>query len=638
MEFLLINHPLDCPICDQGGECELQDLAMGFGRDISRFAERKRVVKDKNLGPLISTDMTRCIHCTRCVRFGQEIQGYPQMGTTGRGEHMEVGTYIEQSVDHELSANIIDLCPVGALNNKPFRYHARSWEMQQQALVSPHDAFGTNLYAHTLRGRIMRIVPRENEAINETWIADRDRFGFEGIYSGERVTQPLIRVDGALEAVDWEVALAATAEGLQKAIAGHGAASAGFLSSPAATVEEMYLLARIARGLGSGNIDHRLRQLDFRAQETEGAYPNLGMPIADVAKLEGMLIIGANLRHEMPMLAHRIRMAAVKGAKVAFLNPRVFDYLFPVTAYGLAERDLVGNLAAVVHAAAAAANKPVPEGLKGVAVTDDHRSVAAVLAAGTRRAVLLGNLAQRHPAYSELKRLAGLLASLTGARFSLMTEGPNAAGAYLAGAVPHRQPGGTVAPMPGLTARAMMESALKAYVLFGGIDPALDLGAGCDPLRTADLVVAATTHLPASLREVAHVVLPIGSFAESSGTYVNIEGRWQSWAGAAKLVGDSRPGWKVLRVLANLLAIPGVDYISSEEVRESLRSACGAGLTEPLGGGAAEGAAPGGAAINGGAEPSGPWIDIPPYQVDVLVRGSEALAKTKDGRLARDVI
>jgi NADH-quinone oxidoreductase subunit G len=650
MEFLLINHPLDCPICDQGGECELQDLAMGFGRDISRFAERKRVVKDKNLGPLISTDMTRCIHCTRCVRFGQEIQGYPQMGTTGRGEHMEVGTYIEQSVDHELSANIIDLCPVGALNNKPFRYHARSWEMQQQALVSPHDAFGTNLYAHTLRGKIMRIVPRENEA----WIADRDRFGFEGIYSGERVTQPLIRVNGALEAVDWEVALAAAAEGLQKTIARHGAASAGFLSSPAATVEEMYLLARIARGLGSGNIDHRLRQLDFRAQETEGAYPNLGMPIADVDKLEGVLIIGANLRHEMPMLAHRIRTAAVKrGAKVAFLNPRVYEYLFPVAAYGLAERDLVDNLTAVVHAAAAAANKSVPAGLKGVTVTDDHRSLAAALATGTRRAVLLGNLAQRHPAYSELKRLAGLLASLTGARFALITEGPNAAGAYLAGAVPHRQPGGTPAPSPGLTARAMMDSALNAYVLFGGIDPALDLGAAFDPLRTAELVVAATTHLPASVREVAHIVLPIGSFAESSGTYVNIEGRWQSWAGAAKLVGDSRPGWKVLRVLANLLAVPGVDYISSEEVRESLRSVCGAGLTEPLagagavgdsaggsaiGGGAAGGGAAGGGPVNGGAEPSGPWIDIPPYQGDVLVRGSEALAKTRDGRLARDVI
>ncbi len=632
MEFLLINHPLDCPICDQGGECELQDLAVGFGRDIARFAERKRVVKDKNLGPLVSTDMTRCIHCTRCVRFGLEIQGYPQMGLTGRGENMEVGTYIEQSVDHELSANIIDLCPVGALNSKPFRYHARSWEMQQQPLVSPHDAFGTNVYAHVLRGKIMRVVPRENEAINETWIADRDRFGFEGIYSAERVTQPMIRVNGALEAVDWEVALAAAAEGLQETIAVHGAASAGFLVSPLATVEEMYLLARIARGLGSGNIDHRLRQLDFRAQEAEGVYPNLGLRIADVEKLEGVLVIGSNLRHEMPLLAHRIRKAAVKsGAQVAFLNPRVFEYLFPVAAYALADGDMVGELSAIVHAAAAAANKPAPSGVRAATVNDGHRAAAAVLAAGTRRAVILGSLAQRHPAYSELKALAGILAELTSASVGLFTEGANAAGAYLAGAVPHRQPGGAASESTGLSARAMLESPLKAYVLFGGIDPANDLGVGGDAFGAADLVVAATTHLSAGLREVAHVVLPIGSFAESSGTFVNVEGRWQSWAGAARLVGDSRPGWKVLRVLANLLAIHGVDYISSDEVREALKELCGERLELPVGGAA-------GAEPVGGAAPSGRWVDIPPYQVDALVRGSEALSKTKDGHVTRDVI
>src|SRR6202795_1785519 len=338
MEFLLINHPLDCPICDQGGECELQDLAMGFGRDISRFSERKRVVKDKNLGPLVSTDMTRCIHCTRCIRFGAEIQGYPQMGTTGRGEHMEVGPYIEQSVDHELSANIIDLCPVGALNNKPFRYHARAWEMQQQPLVSPHDAFGTNLYAHVLRGKLMRMVPRENEEINETWIADRDRFGFEGMYSADRVSRPLLRIDGTLQAVDWEVALNAAAEGLQKIAAQQGGAAAGFLGSPMATVEELYLLGRIARGIGCANIDHRLRQLDFRAQEHDAPFPNLGLKIAHIERLDGVLVIGSNLRHEMPLLAHRIRKAAVRtgsGAKVAFLNPRRFDYMFPIAAYSL---------------------------------------------------------------------------------------------------------------------------------------------------------------------------------------------------------------------------------------------------------------------------------------------------------------
>ncbi len=655
MEFLLINHPLDCPICDQGGECELQDLALGYGRDISRFTERKRVVKDKNIGPLVSTDMTRCIQCTRCVRFGEEIQGYPQLGTTGRGEHMQIETYVEQSIDHELSANIIDLCPVGALNSKPFRYHARAWEMTQHALVSPHDGFGTNIYAHILRGRLMRMVPRENEEINETWIADRDRFGFEGMYSAERVTQPMVRINGALQAVDWEVALTAAAESLQKARADYGAGSVGFLTTPTATVEEMYLLARIARSIGSANVDHRLRQLDVRGQEHEAAYPSLGVRIADIEALQGVLVIGSNLRHEMPMLAHRLRKAAVKGgAKVAFLNPRAFEYLFPVAAYGVAE-DLVGELSAVVHAAAAAAQKPVPAGVRAATVTEAHRSLAAALNSGKRNAVFLGTLAQRHPAYSELKSLAAALASLSGASLGFLTEGANAAGAYLAGAVPHREPGGAPAAAVGLSARAMFETPLKAYLLFGGIDPANDLagapGAGSPAagspaaaLAAADLVVAATTHLPESLRGVAHVVLPIGAFAESSGTFVNAEGRWQSWSGAARLVGESRPGWKVLRVLANLLNVPGVDFLSTEEIRETLKTLCGDRIAPPSETAARELETPAREStmpVERARDPEAPadaWVDIPPYQVDILVRGSESLAKTKDGHLARAVI
>jgi NADH-quinone oxidoreductase subunit G len=628
MEFLLINHPLDCPICDQGGECELQDLALGYGRDISRFSERKRVVKDKNLGPLVSTDMTRCIHCTRCVRFGAEIQGYPQMGATGRGEHMEIGTYIEHSVDHELSANIIDLCPVGALNNKPFRYHARAWEMTQSALVSPHDAFGTNLYAHVLRGKLMRMVPRENEDINETWIADRDRFGFEGMYSADRVSQPMLRVDGNLQAVDWEVALTAAAEGLQKAGAVSKSAT-GFLASPLATVEELYLLAQIARGLGCANIDHRLRQLDVRAQEREAAYPHLGVKIADVERLEGALIVGSDLRHEMPLLAHRIRKAAIKnGARVAFLNPRPFEYMFPVAAY-VTGTDLLAELTALVHAAAAAAGKSVPSGLGSASVGDEHKAAVAALMHGARHAVILGTLAQRHPAYAQLKALSAMLAELCGASIGCITEGPNAAGAYLAGAVPHREPGGAPVGSPGLSARQMLDSPLKAYVLLGGVDPANDLAVDPWALASADLVVAITTHLPESLRNVVHVVLPIGSFAETSGTYVSAEGRWQSWAGAAKLPGESRPGWKVLRVLANLLGLHGVDYNSSDEIRDALKTLCGARI---------EAAAAAGGPMPNGEIPKGSWVDIPPYQSDVLVRGSEPLQKTKDGRAARAVI
>ena len=630
MEFLLINHPLDCPICDQGGECELQDLALGYGRDIARFAERKRVVKDKNLGPLVSTDMTRCIHCTRCVRFGQEIQGYPQMGATGRGEHMEIGTYIEHSVDHELSANIIDLCPVGALNNKPFRYHARAWEMTQSAVVSPHDAFGTNLYAHVLRGKLMRMVPRENEAINETWIADRDRFGFEGMYSADRVTEPQVRIDGILKNVDWEVALNAAAEGLVKSTAGGGGENAGFLAAPTATLEELYLLAQIARGVGSPNIDHRLRQLDFRGAETEGAFPHLGLSIAEVEQLEGVLVVGCDLRHEMPLLAHRIRKAVVKrGAKVAFLNPRHFDYMFPVAEY-LSATDLVSELSALVSAAASAAGKPAPAGIAGAAVSDAHRALLSALSSGSRHAIFLGTLAQRHPAYAQLKALSIALGALTGASVGLITEGANAAGAYLAGAVPHREPGGAPAAKAGLSVAAMAASPRKAYVLLGGIDPAQDL-AHAQLLDGANLIIAVTTHLPEALKDRVHVVLPMGTFAETSGTYVNAEGRWQSWAGAAKPVGEARPGWKILRVLANLLNIRGVDYDSSDQVRDALKALCGARI-DP---GALTAAPP---AMLNGQIAAGGWVDVPPYQVDVLVRGSEALSKTKDGRIARSVL
>jgi NADH-quinone oxidoreductase subunit G len=629
MEFLLINHPLDCPICDQGGECELQDLALGFGRDISRFNEGKRVVKDKNLGPLVSTDMTRCIHCTRCVRFGAEIQGYPQMGATGRGEHMEIGTYIEHSVDHELSANIIDLCPVGALNNKPFRYHGRAWEMTQSALVSPHDAFGTNLYAHVLRGKLLRMVPRENEDLNETWIADRDRFGFEGMYSADRVSQPMLRIDGNLQAVDWEVALNAAAEGLQR-VAALGKAATGYLASPMATVEELYLLAQIARGLGSSNIDHRLRQLDFRAQENEATYPHLGLKFAEVERLEGVLIVGSDLRHEVPMLAHRLRKAATKGgAQVAFLNPRRFEYMFPVAGY-VAQIDMLAELKALVHAAAGASAKPVPAGVGPATATDAHKSLVAALSHGSRRAVILGTLAQRHPAYSQLKALSAALAELCGASVGFVTEGPNAAGAYLAGAVPHRESGGTPLELAGLSARQMLDAPLKAYVLFGGIEPANDFAVDSSALAAADLVVAVTSHLPESLRGVVHVVLPIGTFAETSGTYVNAEGRWQSWAGAAKLPGESRPGWKVLRVLANLLQVHGIDYNSSDEIREALEALCGARLEAAR--------ATGGGAMPNGEIPKGSWVEIPPYQTDLLVRGSEPLQKTKDGRLTRAVL
>jgi NADH-quinone oxidoreductase subunit G len=623
MEFLLINHPLDCPICDQGGECELQDLAMGFGRDISRFTERKRVVKDKNIGPLISTDMTRCIHCTRCVRFGQEIAGIQELGTTGRGEDMEIGTYIERSVDHELSGNIIDLCPVGALNSKPFRYRARSWEMTQHPLVSPHDGAGTNLYGHVLRGRLMRVVPQPNETINEAWIADRDRYSYEGVYSSDRATAPMIREGGVWQTVDWERALEAAARGLKA----HSSAL-GVLASPSSTIEELYLAARIARGLGSDNIDHRLRQGDFRDQNADALQPSLGLAIADIDRLDALLVIGSNLRREVPVLAHRVRKAALRGGRIAFLNPAPFPYLFPVAAYLESPgAQLVADLAAVVAAALEGAGRTAPESVTSLVrsanITAAHRALAAALKTGEHKAVWLGALAIRHRAWSELRALGAALAQITGASFGVLAEGANAAGAYLAGAVPHRRAAGSPAPGTGLDAQRMLENPLEGYLLLG-VEPWADsLNKDCGQvLSRAKFVVAATPFVTDTLQEVAHVILPTGTFAETSGTYVNLAGTWQSFAGAAHSVGDSRPAWKVLRVLGTLLGLEDFAYQSSEDVREELRQACDRA-------GTSFGVPACGASVASGRNQV---IDVPMYQIDALVRRAPALQDTRDGR------
>ncbi|HVS75857.1 MAG TPA: NADH-quinone oxidoreductase subunit NuoG [Steroidobacteraceae bacterium] len=634
MEFLLINHPLDCPICDQGGECELQDLAVGFGRDISRFTERKRSVQDENLGPLIATDMTRCIHCTRCIRFTEEIAGIQELGMIGRGEQMKVRTYIEKTVDHELSGNVIDLCPVGALVSKPYRFTARAWEMMSVPLVSPHDGTGSNLFAHVLRGRLMRVVPRENEAINETWIADRDRFSYEGIYSDDRLQRPMIRQGGAGEGqwveTDWETALARAAEGLR----GRGA-DLGVLASASATLEELYLAGRIARGLGSGNIDSRLRQRDFRDQEADPLYPSLGLRIADIDSLQGLLLVGCNLRREAPILAHRVRKAARRGAKVALLNPAVFNYYFPVAAYlQSAPAAQVADLAAVLRAAAEAAAASVPPHLSavvdGAQVGQQHRDAAAALASGEKRALWLGALALRHPRYADLRALAAALAQVTGASLGVLAEGANAAGAHLAGAVPHREAGGKAVSAAGMTAADMLATPLKSYLLAGGVEPWAD-SPGSDAARTlgrAELVVAITPFASETLRKVAHVLLPAGSFAETSGTYVNLEGVWQAQTGAAAPVGESRPGWKILRVLGNLLGLAGFDYQSSEDIRDELATLVGAptAYSAPAYAGRhAVGRQEGGQVAQG-------VIDVPMYQIDALVRRAPSLQRTIEGR------
>ena len=578
MEFLLINHPLDCPICDQGGECELQDLALGYGADVSRFAERKRVVKDKNIGPLIATDMTRCIHCTRCVRFGEEIAGLRELGATGRGESVEIGTYIAHNVSSELSGNVIDLCPVGALTAKPSRYRGRSWEYVQHPAIAPHDSIGSNIFIHILRGQVMRVVPRENEAVNETWISDRDRFSYEGIYSDDRLGRPWVKSGEA----DWEVALETAAKGLKEVIAQHGAEAVGFLLSPTATVEELYLAQKLARGLGVANIDHRLRQADFSDQDAAPAFPWLGQELADLEKVGAALLIGSNVRMEQPLAGHRLRKAALAGGRILLINPRDFEFLFPVAAKVIADpAGMVTALAGVARSVAELKGQDLPAALAaladGVSAGESERAIADHLVNQAPATVLLGNLAIAHPAFAHLRALAGFVAACSGARLGYLPEAANSVGGWLAGALPHRMPGGALAPPTvGLDARSMLESPCKAYVLLG-VEPELDCWDGAAALKglqAADWVVSINPFASATSKAYAHVILPVATFAETSGTYVNAEGLWQSFSGASKPSGEARPAWKVLRVLGNLFGLDGFDYVGSEEIRAEVQSAC----------------------------------------------------------------
>jgi NADH-quinone oxidoreductase subunit G len=627
MEFLLINHPLDCPICDQGGECELQDLAMGYGRDVSRYNDGKRVVKDKNIGPLVSTDMTRCIHCTRCVRFGQEIAGIPLLGTTERGENMKIGTYIEQSVDHELSGNIIDLCPVGALNNKPYRYSARAWEMTQKATVSPHDCVGSNMYAHVLRGTVKRIVPRENESINETWLADRDRFSYEAIYSDDRLAVPRIKQAGEWRDIDWEEALTTVAEAIRKAAAD----KVGILASPGITAEEAHLLSGIAAYVGTSNVDYRIRRRDFSDQDNDPLYPWLGCEIADVEKQDAILVVGSNIRHEAPILAHRVRKAALAGAEVSFVNSDGHDYFFNVAA-SLSGDGLAAMLAGVAVAACGSSlPASVADLCEGVKADAGHKKIAASLKAADKALVLLGNIAGRHRAMSAVQSLAAAIANATGATFGTVSEGPNSAGASLAGVLPHRGLGGVQRAKPGMHAGDMLDAALDVLMLVN-VEPDADIVATDDAvakIRSQNFTVALTPFVSDSLLDAADLLLPVGTFAESSGTYINAAGTWQSFPGIANPVGEARPTWKVLRVIGNLLDAPGFEYVTSEEVLAELR--------EQLGDVQPDNAYAGTVAIArpNGADAPADDVDIPIYSIDPVVRRARALQLTEAARRAR---
>ena len=627
MEFLLINHPLDCPICDQGGECDLQDLAVGFGGSHSRYAELKRVVKDKDIGPLIETEMTRCIHCTRCVRFGQEIGGIMELGATGRGEHMEIGTYIERSLTSELIGNVIDLCPVGALTSKPFRYTARPWELKHGPSICPECSTGCNLEVDSRGAKVMRTLPMDNEAVNESWICDKGRFSYAGLDSEDRLTRPMVKHHGEWRAVSWEEALSAAAEGLRQAVVKHGPEQLGTLVSPRATTEELFLFQAIARGLGTANIDHRLSQRDFRADAQAPLFPALNVSLEDLQVESMIFLVGANPRKQQPITNLRIRKAALAGGKVVALNGRRYDFNYP--AFQLTPAQVGGELqllaqvlqqldpGALDELPGFSGFQPDPASAERVqAVTEALKGVASPL-------MLLGTDVAMHPQAAEMTWMATRIARITGARLGYLAEFGNSAGAWLTGCVPHRLPGGKKVSGPGMNAHEMLSLPLKAYLLMD-VEPGLDAWDGRKArmaLSGADFVVGLST-FGGELMDYADVLLPVTSFLETSGTLINNEGRVQNLRANVKPAGETRPGWKVLRVLGNLLGVSGLDINDVAEVGTIWRGMIGE-IPRQVTGGLPEIHADGGAEpMQAGLRRIGSW---PIYRTDPLVRRSRPL-------------
>jgi NADH-quinone oxidoreductase subunit G len=624
MEFLLINHPLDCPICDQGGECQLQDLAVGYGPSSSRYEEEKRVVVPKDAGPLISMrEMARCIHCTRCIRFGQEIAGQMEFGMLNRGEHAEITTFVDKTVNSELSGNMIDLCPVGALTSKPFRYSARTWELSRRKSVSPHDSLGSNLIVQVKGAKVMRVLPFENDAINECWLSDRDRFSYEALNSEDRLTAPMIKQGGQWQETDWQTALEYVAHGLKNIKHEHGANAIAALATPYSTLEELSLLQKLVHGLGSDNVDFRLRQSNF---ELDGKVtPWLGMPVAEFSHLKRAFVIGSFLRKDHPLLASRLRQACKRGAKVSVLNAADDDLLMPVANKVLAAPSVwLSVLNRVAVAVAQAKNIAVPAGLEAVEPSVEAKQIAESLLSGDSRAVLLGNAAARHPQAAQLHAAAQWIAQNTDAKFGYLTEAANTVGGYLANAIPADK---------GANALQAFAQPRKAYVLmhaepeFDAYDPQAARAA----LDQAEMVVAMSPFKHGM--DYADVLLPIAPFSETSGTFISAEGRAQSFNGSVKPLGETRPAWKVLRVLGNLLGLNGFEYETSEAIRNEVlgaKTVAELDLTSRLNNIANVQlqAAP----AQSADQQLERIADVPIYFSDAIVRRAESLQKTADAQ------
>lgn len=566
MEFLLINHPLDCPICDQGGECELQDLAVGYGGNASRYNEEKRVVMAKDIGPLVAAEeMSRCINCTRCVRFGIEIGGEMELGQAFRGEHAEIMSFLSGTVDSELSGNMIDLCPVGALTSKPFRYSARTWELSRRKSVSPHDGLGSNLTIQVKNNRVMRVLPSENEAINECWLSDKDRFSYDGLNSADRLARPMLRQDGQWIEVEWQTALEYVANGLRQVKESSGTEHIAALATPHSTLEELYLLQKLVRGLGSNNVDFRLRQSDFSADGKLAGAPWLGMAVADISKCDRFLLVGSFLRKDQPLLAARVRHAIRRGAQLNVLHAADDDLLMAVANKSIvAPTEMLAVLTQILQAMA-----QIKQASPAASPASPAGKIAASLASGERVAILLGNFAQQHPQAVQLHSLSQQIAALCGGKFGFLGEAANSVGGYLAQAVPYLSANQTSTAKPGMNAASMLASPRKAYILLN-VEADLDTHnpqQAMAAMRSADMVVALSAYKHNAL-DYADVLLPIAPFTETSGTFISTEGRVQSFKGVVQPLGETRPAWKILRVLGNLLDIPGFDQDSSESVRD----------------------------------------------------------------------
>ena len=613
MEFLLINHPLDCPICDQGGECQLQDMAVGYGKGASRYEEEKRVVFHKEVGPLISMEeMSRCIQCTRCVRFGQEIAGQMELGMVNRGEHSEITTFVNGTVDSELSGNMIDICPVGALTSKPFRYSARTWELSRRKSVSPHDSTGANLIVQVKNHKVLRVVPLENEAVNECWIADRDRFSYEALNSDARLTQPMVKQGGQWKSVDWTVALEYVANGLKNIKSQHGAASIGALASATSTSEELFLLGQLVRGLGSQNIDHRLRQSDFRVDV--GAVRWLGLPIAELSSVDRALVIGSFLRKDHPLFAQRLRQAARHGAQIMRVGAQAEDWALPVGAEIVAAPSQW--LSVLIEVAAAVATAKGVTAPLAVQPGEQAQAIAEALLSGSKGAVLLGQAASAHPQAAELLSIANWIAAQTGASCGFLGDAGNQVGAQLVGALPGQG---------GLNAAEMLAKPLKAYLLFN-TEPVLDAANAAQAakaLAAAEMVVAFSP-FQANV-EFADVILPIAPFTETGGSFVNAEGRVQSFHGVVRPLGETRPGWKVLRVLGNLLGLNAFTQESVEDVRAAAGLNDAAKVSARLSN--ASSATPQLVAAPAGLQRI---ANVPLYATDSVVRRAPSLQATAD--------